>query len=294
MDLDVLKIRPLVRAEFEQVMKWAGAEGWNPGLHDGDIFWQTDPNGYLGVELDGEVVAAGSVVSYGGQFGFMGFFIVRADLRGKGIGTRLWFHRRDALLARLAPGASIAMDGVFDMQDWYAKGGFVFAHRNLRMQGVGRRVKAKTAVSQGCVDLGELPFAMVADYDRRHFGFDRERFLRSWIQPESGRALGILDEGKLVASGVVRECAEGFKIGPLFADNEKLATQLFAALGDRAAGQPLILDVPEVNASAMKLAQQSDMKEIFGCARMYYGESSAKASQLPWSNIYGITTFELG
>ena len=44
------------------------------------------------------------------------------DVQGQGIGTRLWFHRRDALLARLDPGASIGMDGVFDMQDWYAKG----------------------------------------------------------------------------------------------------------------------------------------------------------------------------
>ncbi len=289
MAVQSLIIRPLERLEFDQVVDWARQEGWNPGLCDTDIFWQTDPEAYLGVELDGEVVAAGSVVSYEGKFGFMGFFIVRPDLRGKGIGTRLWFHRRDVLLARLEPGASIAIDGVFDMQAWYAKGGFVFLHRNLRMQGIGKKAES----IEGCVDLSDVPFEKVADYDRRHFGFSRETFLRLWIQPEAGLALGVMDEDKLVGYGVVRPCVEGFKIGPLFADDAGIAGQIFSALSDHAVGQPLILDVPEVNAEAMGLAQENGMKEVFGCARMYYGEDG-QASQLPWDHIFGITTFELG
>ncbi|MCF6313983.1 MAG: hypothetical protein L3J39_16170 [Verrucomicrobiales bacterium] len=289
MNIESLKIRALLRSEFDLVIEWAAKEGWNPGLDDADIFWQTDPQAYLGVELEGELVAAGSVVSYDGKFGFMGFFIVRADLRGLGIGTQLWFHRRDVLLARLEPGACIAMDGVFDMQDWYAKGGFVFAHRNLRMLGVGRATTSDTT----CVDLGELPFEQIAEYDARHFGYPREAFLRPWIQPKSGRALGVVEEGRLRGYGVVRECQEGFKIGPLFADDAAVADQIFEALADYAAGQSLILDVPEVNEAAMELARKNEMKEVFGCARMYYGADET-GETLPWQNIYGVTTFELG
>lgn len=288
MNIESLKIRPLLRSEFDLVIEWAAKEGWNPGLHDADIFWQTDPQAYLGVELDGDLVAAGSVVSYTGKFGFMGFFIVRPDLRGQGIGTQLWFHRRDALLARLDPGACIAMDGVFDMQDWYAKGGFVFAHRNLRMQGIGQAAEADIA----CVDLVELPFEQIAEYDTRHFGYSREAFLRPWVQPKSGRALGVVEDGRLRGYGVVRECQEGFKIGPLFADDDVIADQIFEALSDHAAGQALILDVPEVNEAALALARKNGMQEVFGCARMYYGADDGMT--LPWQNIYGVTTFELG
>lgn len=289
MDLQSLIIRPLLRHEFDQAVDWAREEGWNPGVHDSEIFWQTDPDAYLGAELEGEIIAMGSVVSYAGKFGFMGFFIVRPDLRGKGIGTRLWFHRRDALIARLDRGASIGMDGVFDMQAWYGKGGFVFSHRNLRMQGVGKKAQTLPA----WVKLGELPFDQVAEYDQRHFGFAREEFLRLWMEPQEGLAVGLLEDGQLVAYGVVRKCDEGFKIGPLFADDSAVAAQVFSLLSDHAAGHPLILDVPEVNAFAMKLAQQNGMEEVFGCARMYCGEDG-RASQLPWKNIYGITTFELG
>lgn len=77
--VEPLTVRPLQRLEFFRVMDWAREEGWNPGLNDAGIFWQTDPDGYLGAELDGEIVAAGSVVSYGGKFGFMGLFIVHQN-----------------------------------------------------------------------------------------------------------------------------------------------------------------------------------------------------------------------
>lgn len=287
--VDQLTIRPLERHELFQVVDWAREEGWNPGLNDAEIFWQTDPDGYLGVELDGQIVAAGSVVSYGRDFGFMGLFIVQPDLRGKGIGTKLWFHRRDALLARLKPGALIGMDGVFDMQAWYGQGGFVFSHRNLRMQGIGR----KSDSAQDCVQLDELAFEEVEDYDRRCFGFNRGEFLRLWIKPQSGCALGVVRDGCLVGYGVVRECVEGFKIGPLFAESADVASLLFSALGDCAAGSNLVLDVPEINSDAMALAQQNGMEEVFGCARMHYGPNQ-QPPQLPWRKIYGITTFELG
>ena len=59
MTLDHLRIRPLTREEFDIAVEWAANEGWNPGLHDADVFWKTDPEGYVGAELDGELVATG-------------------------------------------------------------------------------------------------------------------------------------------------------------------------------------------------------------------------------------------
>jgi N-acyl-L-homoserine lactone synthetase len=46
----------------------------------------------------------------------------------------------------------------------------------------------------------------------------------------------------------------------------------------------------EINTDAMKLVAQKNMKEIFGCARMYFNTIPNLLNE----NIYGVTTFELG
>jgi len=124
----------MTRAEVDTLVDWAAREGWNPGLHDAELFWANDPEAFIAAELGGELIGGGAITSYGGAYGFMGFFIMRPEFRGRGLGDRLWQARRERLRARLRPGASIGMDGVFDMQSYYARGGFVFSHRNLRFR----------------------------------------------------------------------------------------------------------------------------------------------------------------
>lgn len=285
-DLDQLTLRPLTRTELDTAVAWAAAEGWNPGLNDADVFWATDPEGFVGAEYQGELVATGSIVAYGKNYGFMGFFIVKPELRGQGIGTRLWFYRRDLLKSRLGPDGAIGMDGVFDMQAWYAKGGFAFSHRNLRMEGIGKSGSIEARI----VKLSKLPFSQLAAYDLDCFGCERDSFLEGWIHMPGIHALGYLDDDNLKGYGLIRPCQIGYKIGPLFSDNAEIAESLFQALSNHAAGQPIYLDTPENHLDALALAQRHQMKEVFGCARMYYGKPPA----MDWNRIYGITTFELG
>lgn len=277
--------RMATREELDVALSLAAAEGWNPGLDDADIFWRTDPEGFVVVELADEVVGTGSIVSYG-DFGFMGFFIVKKELRQQGIGRGFWRWRKETLERRLKPGAAIGLDGVFDMQSFYARGGFVFTHRNLRMEGLGHSSTPPPNISA----LSSVPFEQIAALDRRCFGFSRNRFLRRWIEPKYGLAVGATHDGQLKGYGVIRQCRHGYKIGPLFAEDHESAEDIFLALSNYAAGQAIYLDIPENNPAAVALANQHNMTEVFGCARMYAGGIPA----LPWESIYGITTFELG
>ncbi len=279
-------IRRMSRTELDLLVDWAAAEGWNPGVGDAGMFWQTDPEGFVAVEEDGELVGGGSIVSYDGRFGFMGFFIVAPGHRGRGLGRRLWVHRRDALLARLRPGAVIGMDGVFGMQPFYARGGFAFAGRDLRMEGVG----APAPLAPRLVDARELPPAELAAYDAGRFPAPRPGFVARWIAQPGARALAAVDGGAIRGYGVARPCRRGFKIGPLFAADPAVAEDLFRGLADHAAGAPLFLDVPEDNAAAMALAARHGMREVFGCARMYLGTPPP----IPLHEVFGVTTFELG
>lgn len=286
-----LVIRNMTRSEVNELVSWAAREGWNPGLHDAELFWATDPAAFIAADLDGELIGGGAITSYNGEFGFMGFFIVRPEYRGRGFGNALWHARRERLLARLRPGASIGLDGVFAMQDYYAEGGFVFSHRNMRFRTeISERPATSRVDDQDIIPLAAVPFDQVLDYDRTCFPALRPTFLRGWISQPDALALGCRRDGKLSGYAVVRRCGEGCKIGPLFADDALAAETLYTQLAGFAAGGPLFLDAPENNPAAIKLVHQHRMTEVFGCARMYLGSPLVLAHE----RVFGVTTFELG
>lgn len=281
-----LLIRGMRREELDILVDWAANEGWNPGLSDAETFWATDPEGFIAAELNGEFVGGGSIVSYGGLYGFMGFFIVHPDHRGHGLGSTLWHARRNMLIERLDKPATIGMDGVFDMQHYYARGGFEFAGRDLRFETAGK----PSPVAGNIVDAGELSFADIEAYDRDHFPAPRSEFLRLWLKQPGAFSVGAVNGDRLSGFGVMRPCRTGYKIGPLFADDPDTAENLFCALSAQAPGEPIFLDAPENNASAIAMAHRHEMVEVFGCAKMYLGPRPV----LPEQEIFGVTSFELG
>jgi len=280
------EISSLSRAELDQLVAWAAEEGWNPGRNDAACFWAADPEGFIALRDGAELLGGGAIVSYGGRFGFVGLFIVRSDLRGGGLGRALWEQMRETLLNRLEPGAAIGLDGVLAMEGFYAADGFRTSHRHRRMAGTGAPAASDAALQP----LSALPFELVAELDRECFGFDRSGFLRPWLDPPGGLGLGLIEDEHLRGYGVARPCGEGFKIGPLFAADDDVAGRILAGLGTRTAGEPIFLDVPDVNPKALALAAGLGMEEVFACARMYLGEPPA----LPWERIFGATTLELG
>jgi len=278
-----LGIRTLGPSEVALAIEWAAAEGWNPGLHDAGCFHAADHDGFLVGSLDDEPVATISVVRYGATFGFLGLYIVRNEFRGHGYGMQIW----KAGLARLA-GRNVGLDGVVAQQDNYRKSGFRLAYRNIRYRGTA---SATAPIDARIVPLSSVPLTETITYDRAFFPDERSAFLRCWIvQPES-TALGILRGSTLAGYGVVRRCRDGYKIGPLFADDPTFAESLFSALQAYVPqGAVIYLDVPEANAAAMALAERHGMTVVFETARMYTG----RAPDLPLRRLFGVTTFELG
>lgn len=276
-------IRTMSREEINLAVDWAAAEGWNPGLYDADAFHAADPGGFLIGELGGKPIASISVVKYGETFGFLGFYIVKPEHRGKGYGLRIWRAGMERL-----EGRNVGLDGVVDQQDNYRKSGFRPAYRNVRFEGVTGEMSGDPL---SVVELSRLPFDLVEQYDRLFFPETRTAFLKCWLNQPESVALGIQNDTSLAGYGVIRRCRSGFKIGPLFADNPKLAEGLFNSLLSRVQpGEPVFLDVPEVNRNAVSLAERHGMAVMFETARMYTGEFP----DLPLNRLFGVTTFELG
>lgn len=273
------------RQDLDLAIDWAAAEGWNPGLHDGDCFYAADPNGFLMGVLGDEAIASISVVKYDDTFGFLGFYIVKPEFRGQGYGFQLWQAGLDYL-----QGCNIGLDGVVAQQENYLQSGFQLAYRNIRFEG-SRTHSGGLNLAAAVVPLASVPIDVVLDYDLAFFPAHRSRFLKCWLTQPDSKSFGIMERGSLVGYGTIRPCRSGYKIGPLFANTPELADMLFQALTDQVTlGQKFYLDVPEVNDAAIALANRYKLTQCFETARMYMQAPPA----LPLNRIFGVTTFELG
>lgn len=286
MDIDQLEFKCLNQLGVNTLVDWAAEEGWNPGIHDAWLFYQADPDGFFGCYHDGEMIAGGSIVSYNGEFGFMGLFIVKPEYRSRGIGRQLWFKRRDMLLSRLKDEAPIGMDGVVGMQPFYNQGGFEIAFRDERYERIGREY----SVSEKVCPLGDDSFGEASDLDRRCFGFARPQFLKPWLNQPDSKSFQYRTSGGLQGFVLMRKAKDGYKIGPLFADNSEVAEDLYKACLDSAIDEPVYLDIPVSNSDAVAMVKKFEAEYVFECARMYYGSSP----KVELENVFGITTFELG
>jgi len=282
-ELLLSEVRNAERHEMDILIEAARSEGWNPGLYDAESFYACDPRGFwLGIDEEGRTVSTLSFVNYpGSDFSFVGFYVVKPGHRHRGNGRELWNRVFD-----MNPGRNIGLDGVPSQMENYMK-------RDFKLHGNNRRYCGRDLALMGhlgnLAEADTVPFEDVCMYDRLHFPAPRESFLEPWIR-NSYRSLVYLEAGVVRGFGVVRECLEGYKIGPLFCDNRHIAYDLVCGLAEGLRGEDIYLDVMNENQEAKMLVEKLGMKHVFSTARMYTG----KRPDIRWDNVFGITTFELG
>ena len=276
-------IKTMTKQDIDIMIDWAAEEGWNPGRHDADGYFAADPQGFLVGYLGEEPIATISAVNYQNAFGFIGFYIVKPQYRGKGYGIKIW----NAGLKRLR-GLNIGLDGVVAQQVNYQKSGFNLAYRNIRYEGLGG---GNPPQNSQIVALSTLPFEAIEAYEQPFFPVNRSTFTKAWVNQADSHALGLMEGGKLAGYGVIRKCRDGHKVGPLFADTPEFAESLFLALKAKASElEPIFLDTPEINQAAVALAEKHNMKVSFETARMY----TQAAPDLGLNRVFGVTSFEIG
>ena len=265
------------------IMSWAKDESWNPANTDHWAFHAMDPGAFLIGRLAGKPVACISVTRYGAGFGFLGCYITRPEVRGKGYGIQLW----RAGMARMA-GRNVGLDGVVAQQANYAKSGFRLAWNNVRHEGASGSIKPPPGVA--LVDARRLPFDKLIAYDRRFFPEARDSFLAPWITAPERAALAAVKDGEIVGFGVIRAAVTAARIGPLYGATPEIASALVSALGEAMPGKPVAVDVPEINKKAVTLALGMGLRPAFATARMYTGADPA----IDYAGFYGVTSLELG
>lgn len=269
--------------DIQRMARWAGDEGWNPGNTDAHAFFAADPGAFLIGRLDGEPVVCISVAKYGQAFGFLGFYIARPPVRGKGFGIQVW----RAGMARLA-GRNVGLDGVVAQQGNYRKSGFRSAWNNVRHEGTPAAAPVPAGVS--LLDARSVAFDKLAAYDRRFFPEARDSFLASWITLPERAAMVALRDGELAGFAVMRACQAASRVGPLFAASPEIAASLISSLAAKTGATAVAVDMPDVNKPAIALAERIGLKPSFETARMYTGADP----KLDYAGLFGVTSLELG
>lgn len=280
--MDNYRIRNLNRTELELAIDWAAAEGWNPGIHDAGLFYLGDSEGFFAGEIDGRIVAVGSAVCYDQDYAFCGLYIVDPEFRGRGLGLALTKARLDYCGDR-----NVGIDGVLENVEIYRRVGYQPFYKNHRFQTEACSLDFDRKSIQ---PISEKHIADILAYDRLCFPADREAFLREWIRQPDGKALVYCLSDQIQGFAIRRKCRQGYKVGPLFADNIHVAQELLNALQVDIQGETLFLDVPGNNPAALELLREYSMEEVFATMRMY----RSSLPDIQHSKIFGITTFELG
>lgn len=272
--------------------RWAANEGWEPGQGDSEPFHGADPQGFHLGDINGETAALISAVRYDTYFAFIGFYIVRRDLRGRGLGHQIWDHGLATVEDRV-----LGLDGVLEQEDSYSQAGFERSHLTTRYSGSIHQVRhslAHARMDRVCeVEQSQIDSESLIDFDALHVPDRRSSFIRGWTVREPTRQTAVaLDGGLFLGYATVRQVPGGSRVGPLFAADDEVAGELMRWCVEVAHtwGDTFQLDVPDFNPGARGIVERLDMAPGFSCVRMYRGTPRS----IQTSGVYANTTFELG
>ncbi len=247
-------------------------QGWNPGRNDWRSFSAIDPSGFFVGVKDGEIVACISALRVGPNHGYIGYYICKKEHRGKGYGLPLF----QAGLKKLwDEGVScIGLDGILAQVPNYEKSGFVSYFKSIRHLFVKSECHPLTAKEQAHIvdgkdkEHGEVRLRDILALQQSIQTITYESYYRALFQDEEVKALSYYSsDNEIVGFGVLRPAMEGYRVGPLYANDAEVARVLFKALiGDLSLESKVIMEIAKDNTSALGL----DLKPLAAvCMHMY-------------------------
>ena len=262
----------------KNIIQRAAANDWRPGALDHVSFFAADETGFFVGELNGEPISCMSVLKHAENFAFLGHYVVDEPYRGRGYGVLTW----KAALASINESYNTAGDSTEEIFDVYKKRiGF---QPTWYVQCIDL-VASKAAFALSGTELSpavtiqpatKVNFNDLLEYDTHVHVFPRQAFLEKWISaPNCHASVAIRNDGKIVGYTVVRTTlkrGDGWRIGPLFADNTEIARSLYReACGKVAAEDPqglITADVPYgdiINPDTLKVVEEMSAILTFKC-----------------------------
>ncbi|KAL6895168.1 acyl-CoA N-acyltransferase [Trichoderma longibrachiatum] len=212
--------------------------GWNRDELDAETHFTVARRGedWLLLVPTGSVEPSGMVIgfTYPNKTGWVGFFIMNEEYRGRGWGASLFKAMLDAY--RKHDIHMVGLDAVEEQVSTYARRGFVEAARIKLMTRVSVREvpldypEKRPKQGYRVVDLQQVDAGTIANLDRAHTGLYRPALWTRdalFSRPDAfGFAILSEASGEMQGLILVRQCEHGHRIGPLIADCKDHASLL--------------------------------------------------------------------
>jgi GNAT superfamily N-acetyltransferase len=269
--LKYFSIREFGEEDIDFGYKLDMIEHWNDTRDDIERMFNYEPDGCFVAEVSGELVGHVFSISYG-KLGWIGFLIVKAEYRRKGVGTLLTRKAMGHLLNRGVE--TIKLEAVPTIASLYRELGFVSEFDSLRFIRVGGKEDISSP-SRPLKPLKQEQITELAKFDAEYFGANRINVLMGLYHDNPKLCYVSHMKSKTTGYIMSRKAEIGYRIGPWVCNPEhpqaaqELLMKCVKMVG---CNEELYVGVPAVNKEAVKILHDLDFRQYSKSIRMYLGK----------------------
>ena len=241
MDTPTIQITALRPEDIPSGMLLSSAENWNQTPADWQLFLEGLGNVAIAARFGNRLVGTTTAMNYLDRVAWIGMVLVDREFRGKGISRMLL----QETFNRLKGVSSLKLDATPAGHPVYEKMGFHDEYTLLRMIRMEETEKPvitgePPAVPMTSADLGEI-----ISLDARIFGARREMLIGHLWKSAPGMAWIIRNNGEKISGFIMGRPGSLYtQIGPLYAEDEKVARSLFVSALAGVRQKPVMADIP--------------------------------------------------
>ncbi len=265
-----LSIRLFEEEDVDFAYELIMTEKWNYVKEDVERMFRYNPLGCFIAQVEGKRVGHVFSVNYG-KLGWIGLLIVKAECRGRSIGTLLMKKAMNHLLSHEVE--TIKLEAMPVVAELYRKLGFGDEYGSLRFVGVSRRFAS--ASSSTVKSLKNERMKEIAKFDAEYFGANRIKVLSKPYHDSPKLCFVSYIKSKITGYVMCRKAKIGYRIGPWVCNSEhpkaaqELLIKCMETIGEN---EKLYVGVPAVNKAAIEILQDFDFRQYSKSIRMYFGK----------------------
>lgn len=288
------------RTEYENFFfQFSRAAKWNPSFTDVDLYFHPEiSHFYLGYVNYKPAFSVGFQIYKEPKILFAGMYYCLPEYRHVGncfLYATTKFHELKKTCDILAMPGTPLMGKKYENKMGVKIRGKIY-RRRLFVE--PEKMCNKAYDTSVIKDVRTIDILKLLAYDRSICGYDRSPVLKKFheIDPKNGSCLVYEENGKIQGYGLIRRCIDGYKIGPLLAENPKTASEILHALKTKVLGEGEVLvtvDVAEEKGEWSQREYWDRSKFDLNEEKFFYLQCTEKFPA-NWNKTFAIFSLEVG